>query len=194
MKPDKKINWNFSGTPLGPRTWAEAGAKARGPRVAPERFQFFFVRFHEYHPRFSILSCENIREYHWKHQKYQWIPGHKIKKICVVSIEIPLWWYFGQKCSCSHCILNVIYLLYINIDLLTKRGSNHFHKTSFTIHYISFLPYNMAKKKSVSVAAFTVLEVCIKGVLIMVITSRINIQKGVWVSQFTGFWSIIVEF
>ena len=52
----------------------------------------------------------------------------------------------------------------------------------------------MAKKKSVSVAAFTVLEVCIKGVLIMVITSRINIQKGVWVSQFTGFWSIIVEF
>ena len=60
----------------------------------------------------------------------------------------------------------------------------------------------MAKKKKLksktsskqSVAAFTVLEVCIKGVLIMVITSRINIQKGVWVSQFTGFWSIIVEF
>ena len=146
-----------------------------------------------------------LPKYPWiplKSSKNQWNPGHKIKKICVVSIEIPLWWYFGQKCSCSHCILNVIYLLYINIDLLTKRGSNHFHKTSFTIHYISFLPYNMAMKKKLksktsskqSVAAFTVLEVCIKGVLIMVITSRINIQKGVWVSQFTGFWSIIVEF
>ena len=107
MKPDKKINWNLWGTMLGPRAGAEgearSGGRSGGPRAqrcASEVSIYFFVRIHEYHPRFSILSSENIREYHWNHQKYQWIPGHKIKKICVVFIEIPLWWYFCQKCSC----------------------------------------------------------------------------------------------
>ena len=108
MKPDKKINWNLSGAPLGPRAGAEAGAEARGPSGVPERFQFFLCQVSWIPPKVFNFSCQNIREYQWNHQKYQWNPGHKIKKICVVFIEIPFWWYFCQKCGGCHCILNVI--------------------------------------------------------------------------------------
>ena len=49
---------------------------------------------------------QNIREYHQKLQKKSWNPGHKIKKICAVYIEILLWWYFGQEYSL--CIFRFI--------------------------------------------------------------------------------------
>ena len=98
MKLGKKINWNFSGGRLGPR----AGAEARGPSRPTEKFQFFFSEFHEYHLWFSNFVAKNIREYHQKWPNNQWNPGHKIKKICAVSIEILLWWYFGQKYSFVH--------------------------------------------------------------------------------------------
>ena len=38
--------------------------------AGPEKFQFFFVWFHEYHPRFSIFCS----------QKYPWIPLKSSKK------------------------------------------------------------------------------------------------------------------
>ena len=41
---------------------------------------------------FKFLLAINIREYPWNHQKNQWNPCHKIKKICVVYHEILLWW------------------------------------------------------------------------------------------------------
>ena len=49
-----------------------------------------------------------LPKYPWiplKSSKNQWNPGHKIKKICVVFIEIPLWWYLGQEYSCALCVL-----------------------------------------------------------------------------------------
>jgi len=109
MKPDKKINWNLSGPrwARGPKRSTKRGAEVRGSSGGLRGFNFF-CQVSWIPPKVFNFSCENIREYHWNHQKYQWIPGHKIKKICVVSIEIPLWWYFCQKCSFTHCILNVI--------------------------------------------------------------------------------------
>ena len=54
---------------------------------------------------FNFLLPKNIREYPWNHQKNQWNPGHKIKKICVVYHEILLWWYFGQEYSYYNLII-----------------------------------------------------------------------------------------
>ena len=45
MKPDKKINWNLSGAPLGPRAGAEAGAEARGPAGRMRGFNIFLPSF-----------------------------------------------------------------------------------------------------------------------------------------------------
>ena len=100
---------NIFGNKISASRSAPASVPALGPSRPPEKFQFFFTEFQEYHLWFQIFLPKNIREYHQKGPNKQWNPGHKIKKICVVSIEIPLWWYFCQKCSCSHCILNVIY-------------------------------------------------------------------------------------
>ena len=76
-----------------------AAAATKSPAGCPSSFNFFFLAFHEYHLWFSNFVAKNIREYHQKWPNNQWNPGHKIKKICAVSIEILLWWYFGQKYS-----------------------------------------------------------------------------------------------
>ena len=68
-----------------------APLRPSGPAGRPKSFNFFFTEFHEYHQ---------------KGPNNTWNPGHKIKKICAVYIEILLWWYFGQKYSL--CIIRSI--------------------------------------------------------------------------------------
>ena len=104
MKPDKKINWNLSGAALGPRA----------QRGAWEVSIFFLSGFMNTTQGFQFI----LPKYPWiplKPSKNQWNPGHKIKKICVVYIEIPLWWYFGQKYSFNYQSVN---LFQIRIKLL----------------------------------------------------------------------------
>ena len=117
--PTKK-NWNFSGSPLGPR----ASASAR------RSFNFFF-RVSWIAPKVFNFCCQNIREYPWNDQKNQWNPGRKIKKICVVYIEILLWWYFAQEYSyynlnvqdlrkhysCAHLMFRQLDILIAEINL-----------------------------------------------------------------------------
>ena len=59
-EPNKKINWNFPATPLGPSAGEESGAKRRTkawaqvprPCDVPEIFQKKILEFHEYNARF----------------------------------------------------------------------------------------------------------------------------------------------
>ena len=102
-------------THLVPRLGPQASAPASAPREArgggrswglraQSRHQmgfniFLIFRFSWIPPKVFKFSCKNIREYHQKFPKNEWNPGLKIKKIRAVYIEIPLWWYFGQKYS-----------------------------------------------------------------------------------------------
>ena len=109
MKCKIKINWNHLATRLGSRAGVEREALRSGPRAQPVARKvsiYFFTEFHEYHLWFSNFVAKNFREYHPKWPNNTWNPGHKIKKICAVYIEILLWWYFGQEYSL--CIFRFI--------------------------------------------------------------------------------------
>ena len=99
---------------------AKAGAEARGPSQEPNTsgFNFLIFEFREYHLRqepntwgFNFLILVS-HEYHLRFSSFhvkifvntrqnflttQWNPGHKIKKICVVFIEIQHWWFFAKN-------------------------------------------------------------------------------------------------
>ena len=92
---------------LGPRALAQAsapreargGGRSWGPR-AQSRHQmgfnvFLIFRISWIPPKVFKFSCKIFVNT----TKNEWNPGHKIKKIRAVYIEIPLWWYFGQKYS-----------------------------------------------------------------------------------------------
>ena len=78
----QKKNWNFSGTPLGPRAFAPASVRRfaplsglrSGPRAqrgAREVSIYFFVWFHETTQGFNFCS-QKYPWNPWNHQKNQW--------------------------------------------------------------------------------------------------------------------------
>ena len=91
------------GCPAGPE--GRSGGRSGGPRAQPGTLEVstFFFRVSWIPTMVFKFYRQNLREYRQKFQKKWWNPGHKIKKICAVSIEIFLWWYLGQEYSCSHC-------------------------------------------------------------------------------------------
>ena len=80
-------------------------------------FNFLIFGSHEYHPRFSSFSCQNIGEYHKNFQTTQWNPGHKIKKICAVFIETQHWWFFPKNTAPT------FYIVFITNSLAHCLGS-----------------------------------------------------------------------
>ena len=76
-----KKNWNFSGTPLGPRASVRRFAAFSGPRAqrgAREVSIYFFVWFHETTQGFNFCS-QKISVKPLKPSKKSMKPGHKKK-------------------------------------------------------------------------------------------------------------------
>ena len=60
-------------------------------------FNFLILVSHEYHLRFSSFHVKIFVNTRPNFLTTQWNPGHKIKKICAVFIEIPHWWFFAKN-------------------------------------------------------------------------------------------------
>ena len=60
-------------------------------------FNFLILVSHEYHLRFSSFHVKIFVNTIQNFLTTQWNPGHKIKKICAVFIEIPHWWFFAKN-------------------------------------------------------------------------------------------------
>ena len=68
-------------------------SRSRIPQVLIFWFSSFMNTtkgFQAFHVKIVVNTIKNF-------QKSQWNPGHKIKKICAVFIEIPHWWFFAKN-------------------------------------------------------------------------------------------------
>ena len=115
-KLENQINWNQRFRLLvgsegrsGVRAWAEtpAGFAAENReyhlRQEPNTLDLIFLILvsHEYHLRFSSFHVKIFVNTIQNFLTTQWNPGHKIKKICAVFIEIPHWWFFAKNTAAA---------------------------------------------------------------------------------------------
>ena len=71
----------------------------------------------------------------------QWNPGHKIKKICAVSLEIPLWWFLCQITAIYSSLYTVfLFNIFLQRLFLTYNSVLSFLMNILFFHQNASLP------------------------------------------------------